>query len=159
LDHALALAVSSGAAVVGENEWDPWVGQHRFGAHCLLLDAAQVWRPDVSEFTDGGDPSLALLRSAGEAGLVLSDFPFLAEGYLIHRGRGTLDRVAAADESSNQFYDWAKDHREAHFGQIPGAAQRYQELLTRFRTEVGDLSDSSLVSALGDVKGSPSRAC
>lgn len=35
----------------------------------LLVDPVQVWQPEIGAFTDGGDPSFALLASAARLGL------------------------------------------------------------------------------------------
>jgi len=85
--------------------------------------------------------------SAAEAGLGLADFPFTAAGHVIHRGRGSLAAVYAAGDQSHRDYDWAADHHEPHFGGVPGAAERHQELLRAFRDQTGSLTGVSLAAA------------
>ena len=91
---ALAAAESGKAALVGEPQWDQWHQVERFGLYSLLVDPAQVWRPGVGPFTDGGDPGFDLLSSAARSGLRMAAFPFTAEGHVIHRGRGTMIRIS-----------------------------------------------------------------
>lgn len=147
LRDALAVAARDDAAIVGERHWDQWKRMHRFELYSLLLDLAQVWRPGVAGFQDDGDPSFDLLEASHRAGQVAADFPFAAEGYLVHRGRASLAGVVASHDRSHPLYEWALEHHEPHFGGIPGAQERYESLHTRFRSEVGDLSGASLIAA------------
>ena len=147
LAAALAVAKSGAAALVGEPQWDQWHQDGRFAAYSLLMDPAQVWRRMIGAFTDGGDPSLDLLASAARSGLRRTAFPFAAEGYVIHRGRGSLAAVFAAGERSHPLYQWAAGHHDPHFGEVPGADQRYQALLQEFRSETGELTGASLAAA------------
>jgi hypothetical protein len=123
--------------------------------YSLLLDPAQVWRPGIGPFTDGGDPSFDLLSSAARSGLRLAAFPFTAGGHVIHRGRGSLAAVFEAGDRSHPLYDWATGHHDPHFGGIPGADQRYQALLRAFRTETGTLTGTSLAAACGYPRSHP----
>jgi hypothetical protein len=111
------------------------------------VDPAQAWRPDLGAFTDGGDPSFDLLASAAQLGLRPAAFPFAGEGYVIHRGRGSLAAVFAAGERDHPLYQWAAGHHDPHFGEVPGADQRYEALLREFRRETGDLTGASLAAA------------
>jgi glycosyltransferase involved in cell wall biosynthesis len=149
LSAALAAAQSESAALVGEPQWDPWHQVERFGLYSLLLDPARVWRPGIGPFTDGGDPSFDLLSSAVRSGLRPAAFPFTTECHLIHRGRGSLAAVFEAGDRSHPLYDWAVGHHDPHFGEVPGADQRYQALLRAFRTETGPLTGTSLAAACG----------
>jgi len=147
LSSALGAAMTASAAIVGEPHWDRWHHVERFETYSLLLDPAQVWRHDVEPFTGGGDPSFELLRSAAAHGVRAAPFPFTAEGYLIHRGRGSLAAVVAAGDPSHPLYQWATEHNEPHFAEVPGAEQRHRALLRSFRAETGELTGSSLASA------------
>ena len=147
LSAALSVAEREHAALVGEPQWDQWHQVQHLGLYSLLLDPAQVWRHGIEPFTDGGDPSFDLLRSAARSGLRLASFPFTAEGHVIHRGRGSLAAVFAAADHSHPLYEWAAGHHDPHFGQVPGADQRYQALLRAFRQETGTLTGTSLVAA------------
>ncbi len=145
LARSLEVAVATSAALVGELAWDRWHRVDRLGVHCLLLDPARVWREPVAAFSAGGDPSFELLSSARSAGLREQTFPFLAERYVVHLGRGTLAGVAAANDTTNRFYDWAVDHHEPHFGNVSGAAALHEALVSRFHAAVGDVtSDKSI---------------
>jgi glycosyltransferase involved in cell wall biosynthesis len=140
LSAGLAVAESGAAAIVGEPQWDQWHQTERFGLYSLLLDPAQVWRPETGSFTDGGNPSFDLLTSAGRLGLRQAAFPFTGESYISHRGRGTLAAILAARERSHPLYQWAAGHHDPHFGDVPGADQRYAALLRAFRHETGPLT-------------------
>jgi glycosyltransferase involved in cell wall biosynthesis len=149
LSAALAVADRGRAALVGEPQWDPWHQVERLGVHSLLLDPAQVWRPGIGPFTDGGDPAFDLLSSAARSGLRTAAFPFTAEGHVIHRGRGSLAAVFAAADRTHPLYNWAAGHHDPHFGEVPGADQRYKALLQAFRNETGTLTGMSLAAACG----------
>jgi glycosyltransferase involved in cell wall biosynthesis len=147
LADAVAIAESQSAALVGEPQWDPWHQVERFGSYSLLLDPARVWRPGLAPFADDGDPAFGVQMSAAKAGLGLADFPFTADGYVIHRGRSSLAAVYAAGDRSHRDFDWAADHHEPHFAEVPGAAERHQELLRAFRDQTGPLTGASLAAA------------
>lgn len=147
LREALPIADRSGAAIVGERHWDQWKEVHRFELYSLLIDPVQVWRPGAPTFLDDGDPSFDLLAASQQAGQATEDFPFAADGYLIHRGRASLAGVVASDDRSHPLYEWAVDHHEPHFGGIPGARERYETIRTRFRSEVGSVDAPSLIAA------------
>ena len=153
LSAALAVAEREGAALVGEPQWDQWHQVERFGLYSLLLDPAQVWRPGIGPFTDGGDPSFDLLSAAERSGLRMAAFPFTAEGHVIHRGRGSLAAVFAAGDHSHPHYEWATGHHDPHFGEVPGADGRYQALLRAFRKATGTLTGMSLAAACGYAPG------
>lgn len=147
LRDALAVAARDDAAIVGERHWDQWRQMHRFELYSLLLDPEQVWGSGGPRFQDDGDPSFELLEATRLARQVTEDFPFAAEGYLVHRGRASLAGVVASNDRSHPLYEWALEHHEPHFGGIEGAQRLYESLRARFRSEVGDLSGSSLVAA------------
>jgi glycosyltransferase involved in cell wall biosynthesis len=153
LAAALAVARSETAALVGEPQWDPWHQAERFGVHSLLLDPARVWRPGIGPFADGGDPAFDLLSSAAQAALRAAPFPFAAERYALHRGRGSLAAVFASGDRAHPLYDWAAGHHDPHFGGVPGAGERYRALLQDFRAETGELTGASLARACGSPPG------
>ena len=147
LKHALSLAEGREPSLVGEPGWDRWHQCDTFGLYSLLLRPARVWRPFIRPFASGGDPAHDLLVSMGEAGLDTAPFGFTTDGYVIHRGRGSLAAVASNDERSNALYEWATDHHEPHFGGVPGAQEQYRRLEAAFRREVGTVTGPSLVAS------------
>ena len=149
LSVAVAAAGRDRTALVGEPQWDPWHQAERFGVHSLLVDPAQVWRPGIGPFTDGGDPAFDLLNSAARSGLRLAAFPFTAAGHVIHRGRSSLAAVFEAEYRSHPLYDWAAGHHDPHFGEVPGADPRYKALLQTVREQTGTLTGTSLAAACG----------
>jgi hypothetical protein len=120
--------------------------RNRFELYSLLLDAAALEEVGAQPFGSGGDPARDLLQSAKEAGLEMRPFPFTAVGYVVHLGRGTLAAVAEAGETGNPLYAWATEHHEPHLGGIDRAHRWHQEILARFRADVGPGLD--LVAAL-----------
>ena len=157
LHAALAAARSEQAALVGEPQWDQWHQAEQCGLYSLLLDPARVWRPGIGPFTDGGDPSYELLSAAARSGLRAAPFPFTADRYVIHRGRGSLAALHAAGDRSHPLYDWAAGHHDPHFGEVPGAAQQHAALLQDFRAAAGELTGASLARACGYPPG-PQRS-
>jgi glycosyltransferase involved in cell wall biosynthesis len=148
LEKAVRRAEETGAAIVGESWPDPWHNIDRFLAYSLLIDPVRVWREGIEPFADGGDPALDLLQSAKAQGETLSDFAFVKDRYLIHRGRSSLSAVWGSGETTHPSYEWARDHHEPHFGLVEGAAARHDELMRAFRAEVGPLDDQRAVEAL-----------
>lgn len=147
LRKALSVVEGPDPALVGETGWDQWNQCETLGLYSLLIRPSRVWRPALTPFSSGGNPSHDMLMSAKAAGLVAKPFPFTADGYVIHRGRGSLAAVAASEERTNPLYSWACDHHEPHFGAVPGAEERYRKLVAAFRSDVGTVSGSSLVAS------------
>jgi glycosyltransferase involved in cell wall biosynthesis len=147
LNEATTVASERGAALLGERRWDQWHDCNRLAVHSLLVDPSQVWQPTIAAFEEGGDPSYELERSCVEAGLPVVAFPFVSEGYVIHRGRSTLARVRERDDSTNRLYDWATTHYEPHFEIVPGAREAYGRLLDAFRSAVPILDAQHLAAA------------
>jgi hypothetical protein len=136
---ALSAAHRSGAALVGESRWDEWHDEERLATFSLLFDPARVWRPPTQPFVEDGDPARAFELSCRERpDLEVATFPFSVDGYVIHRGRGTLAHVQDQSETSNRYHAWALDHHEPHFELAQDAERRYQALRSEFVDVVGD---------------------
>ena len=148
LETAVNRAEETDAAIVGESWWDPWRKTDRFLAYSLLIDPVRVWRDGIEPFADGGDPPFDLLQSAKAQGETLSEFPFVRDRYVIHRGRSSLFAVWESGDTAHPSYEWARDHHEPHFGLVEGAAAMHDELMRAFRAEVGPLDDRKAVEAL-----------
>jgi glycosyltransferase involved in cell wall biosynthesis len=147
LAAATAAPASRTAALIGEPQQDRWHQDGRFGLYSLLLNPAVIWQPGIGPFVDGGDPSFDLLTSAARLDVPMAAFPFAADGYLIHRGRGSLASVHASGDREHPLYTWSTDHHVAHFGEVDGAEARYRALLQEFRAATGPLTGASLVAA------------
>jgi len=132
LAAAVAVAREHSAALVGEPQHDQWHPDGRFGLYSLLMDPAVAWQEQAGPFTGGGDPASGLLTSAARLGIPMAPFPFTAAGHVIHRGRGSLAAVHAAEDRSHPLYEWAAGHHAPHFAGVPGADQRYHALLREF---------------------------
>ena len=148
LEKAVDRAEDTDAAIVGESWWDPWHKTDRFLAYSLLIDPIRVWRDAIEPFADGGDPAFGLLQSAKAQGETLSEFPFVRDRYVIHRGRSSLFAVWESGDTTHPSYEWARGHHEPHFGLVEGAAAMHDQLMRTFRAEVGPLDDQKAVEAL-----------
>ena len=146
-EQAIAAATNSGAALLGEAYWNPWHAEGRFAGFSLLLDPARAWRAEVGPFDDGGDPVGDFERSCRAQGVPAHTFPFSQAGYLIHRGRGTLAGVHQRNESTNPHFEWARNHHEPHFQEVPGADARYAALINDFDQAITHLGGDALVRA------------
>jgi hypothetical protein len=147
LDAALSAAADHDAALIGERTWDPWHRCDRVALHSMLFDPAQAWQLTHRPFSDDGDPAYALERSCRAAQSSVLPFPFTSQGFVIHRGRGTLASVQARGEDTNRLYRWATTHHDAHFERVPGAAATYARLLDQFNDTVPTLDAEHLVAA------------
>jgi len=155
LGEAVSVAERTGAALIGEPQWDPWHHVDRLAFYSLLLDPGRVWRAGVCPFGAGGDPSFGLLGRAAAKGLPTAPFGFTADGYVIHRGRGSLASVVAAGDTAHPLFAWAIDHHEPHFGGVPGASEHYDDIVEQFRDEVGLLTADSVAGACRPPDGGP----
>lgn len=145
LADALAALACSGAALCGEYQ----SGEMREGyAHVssLLFEPARIWRRGFTPFEEHGVPALALQRSMLRWGVGRLNFPFRSRGYIVHLGHGTLRMVADAGDRSNRYFDWARDHRDPHYGDGRNA-WFYEEFLDAFRAEAGDFTPRAIVDA------------
>jgi glycosyltransferase involved in cell wall biosynthesis len=144
---AMSAAKAAGAALLGEAAWNKWHGDIRLCGYSLLFDPARAWRPEIGPFVEGGDPVGDFEQSCRRLRVSIATFPFTASGFIVHLGRGTLAGVYERRETSNVFFDWAADHHEPHFQQVPEARARYSALLEEFNMAVRDLKPEQLVGA------------
>jgi hypothetical protein len=150
---ALEVCERVGAALLGEGMGDPEYNRllrhNRAMLHpfSLLLDPACVWRAPLPPFLEDGAPATALQVAADRCRLPLVAFPFVADGYLLHLGRGTLREIACTADTDNRYYRWALDHREYHFAGRPDGARVYRGFRQVFDAEVGELTPARLVAA------------
>ena len=131
---AISAATAAGAALLGEAAWNKWHADIRLCGYSLLIDPARAWRPEIGPFVEGGDPVGDFEQSCRRLRVPIGTFPFTADGFIVHLGRGTLAGVYERRETSNAFFDWAADHHEPHFQQVPEAQAKYSALF-----EEGDL--------------------
>jgi transposase len=116
LSKALSTIEGGDPALVGEPGWDRWHHCQTLGLYSLLLRPARVWLPALKPFATGGNPIHDLLASAAAARLAKASFRFTADGYGIHRGRGSLAAVVERNERSNPLYEWAARAMAARHG-------------------------------------------
>lgn len=144
---AIAAAVAANATLVGEAYWNQWHKMDRFAGYSLLFDPAIVWQPAVGKIPDDGDPIGEFEAACRAQAIAALSFPFAQDGYLIHIGRSTLAAVHERTETENPLYEWAKDHHEPHFQQIPTAQMRYAALVDAFKQQVPELAVERLIEA------------
>jgi hypothetical protein len=152
LSAAAAALAQTGAVLAGEPDdgdaHGPQLIEQRVALNSLLFDPAAVWQPRHRPFLEDGDPARHLQHDVVEEGQRLLSFPFRSHGYLVHHGRATLAAVARAGEATNQYYRWAVDHQEPHFGLHPHGAALAAAFEATYTQAVGDDSDASIVRVL-----------
>jgi hypothetical protein len=144
---AVNLLETTGAAAVGELQYDRWNKEDLAGLHSFLLDPTLAWTPTHPPFLETGDPSTSLQQSLRQQGMAVVDFPYCAEGYLLHLGRGTLHEVAQSNLTAHKYFKWATEHYEYHYGGNPHGQQLHQAFLACFRQEIPSLNTTNLIAA------------
>lgn len=152
LSLATRAMTATNAALVGQPVQDRW-NAGTFGLHSLLVDPARVWRDPIAPFEEHGEPSGHLQGSVCAAGLMMTPFPFTADGHIVHLGRGTLARVAAMAERDNRYLAWAREHHAPHYVEEPGSDRAYAEVHAAFVRDVPDLDPHVVVAAVRRAAG------
>jgi hypothetical protein len=116
------------------------------GPDSALTRITLVWQQS-GPFADDGDPLSGPFTTVALLGIRTAAFPYTAGGHVIHRGRGSLAWVYAAGDRSHPLYESAAGYHDAHFGQVPGAGQRYEALLQASRNQIGPLAGTTLAAA------------
>ncbi len=142
-----AVMHETGAALVGQRGYGPSDEDRWLGLHSLLIDPAQVWQPTIEPFHEDGSPSEALQRSCARAGLLAVEFPYTSGGYIVHLGRGSLREVAAVEDRTNRYYQWATTHNEPHFALEADAPAAYAAFQAAFGRDVPILDPANLIQA------------
>jgi hypothetical protein len=152
LSAAAAALAEAGAVLAGEPDdgdaHGPQPTEQLVALNSLLFDPAAVWQPGHRPFLEGGDPARHLQHDVAAHGQRVLSFPFRSQGYLVHHGRATLAEVARSGETTNQYYRWAVDHQEPHFGLHPHGSTLAAAFEAAYRQAVGDDSDASIVRVL-----------
>ncbi len=113
----------------------------------ILIDPVRVWKRGICTFEEVGDPAVPLQKSMIQAGIKRVDFPFCAENYLLHLGRGTLKNIFDKNISTNNYFEWAREKNEFHFQGNPNGFLFYEEYLKIFSQEVSSFSPELIVEA------------
>jgi glycosyltransferase involved in cell wall biosynthesis len=145
INDAIAAMRSSNSALCGQFQTNvmPDVIPEGYANICsIIFDPLKIWRRGFSPFEDHGAPALAMQRSLIRRRVNRLDFPFMARGYLIHLGRGSLRIVHEKQDRSNKYFAWAQGHWEYHYGDSNGR-YLHEEFQTVFAKEVPDLSPKS----------------
>jgi hypothetical protein len=146
LHACVQIMNESGAALVGQPMHDRW-NSGELGLHSLLLDPAQVWRNEIEPFQHHGEPSKMLQQSCLDAGLTAAAFPFTRDGYVVHRGRGTLAAIWATGDEDNHYAEWAATHHDPHWADESDAEAIYRDFEASFLAAVPTLTAVALVAA------------
>jgi glycosyltransferase involved in cell wall biosynthesis len=151
--HALQVFEQSQAAAVGQKAGDPTLNKvlqdnpEMLHPCTLLIDPTRIWRDPIPPFLEAGAPAWALQVAADAKGMRLVEFAFIADGYLLHLGRGTLREVADGNDTSNRYYGWAVNHRDHHFACKVDGAELLAAFAKLFEANVGDLTPGGLVAS------------
>jgi CheY-like chemotaxis protein len=145
---AVAAARASGAAAVGEIQHG--VARLPEGyAHVssLLIRPEAVWRRSVAPFLDDGEPGAEQQRSIRRRGLAVGDFPFFAEGYLLHLGQGSLRGVVDRGDKTHRMFGWAAGNYEFHYHGHPRGAELHRAALDVLHRELPSFGPAAVVDA------------
>lgn len=145
----LKSADSQPTALFGEPRWDNRHDEECISGYSLLFDPFIVWRSEVGEFKDGGDPVGDFGNKCRRSGISFHPFPFSEAGYIIHCGRATLAGILKRRELEHPLFNWAKDHYEPHFLAVQGAQERYAALLAEFENAGGSNDPRGFIQACG----------
>ena len=149
---AASLAVLQGrhAALLGqEQDYDQIRPRLARYAHpsALLVDPAIVWRHRIPAFLEDGAPAVMMQYVLRKRGRLLVDYPYFADGALLHLGGGTLGALVRDGKLDNRYFEWGTVYGKAHFHGNPDGPARFQDFDERFRSEVGELTVASLEHA------------
>jgi glycosyltransferase involved in cell wall biosynthesis len=150
IDALIGRALTQDAVLLGERRWDSWHNEARLATFSLFFDPWRVWQPPTEPFREDGDPARAFEHSCREQGFTVAEFPFSLDGFVIHRGRGTLAGIADREENSNRYHCWAADHREAHYELVAGAAERYDALRRELLRCIPHLDGDTFINSIAD---------
>jgi glycosyltransferase involved in cell wall biosynthesis len=114
-----------------------------------LLDPARAWRRGVLPFVEDGAPALSLQQRLRHRGEHVVDFPFYADGYLLHLGGGTLQALAEQGRVKNRYHRWALAPTAylRHYHANPDGPRLHAAFLARFRADVAELTPAALADA------------
>jgi glycosyltransferase involved in cell wall biosynthesis len=118
------------------------------GACSTLFNPTAVWTAPHAPFLEDGEPSRQLQQDLVAAGHRILAFPFCRQGYVLHLGRATLDRVAELDARENRYREWAESRRAPHFGLRPDGPAIRATFERWYRDAVPDERLDTLANAL-----------
>ncbi|MEA2177436.1 MAG: hypothetical protein QOG77_733, partial [Solirubrobacteraceae bacterium] len=116
----------------------------------IMFDPARVWTSSLPPMQEDGAPSAALQLALDRARLPAVSFPFAADAYLIHLGRGTLARVAAAGDTENRYLRWAMTHTDPHFADAPAGPTAHARFVEIFERAIAELTPAQVAQACAE---------
>ena len=140
--HATARRAAGRAASAQTDE-----GSGRVALNSLMLDPGTVWRDQVPPFVETGAPTAELEAHVRSEGWPIVEFPFRADGYVLHLGRGTLATVVAGGDRGNHYFEWAEGHHTPHFGLARRGKRTWRRFSRLFRKAAPGLTTSAVVDA------------
>ncbi len=150
LDAALSAMTSSGACLAGQylpDELAPGIDGYAHPSS-LILDPARVWQRAAGAFDRSGAPAMAMQQRMIRARLARCNFPFMADGYVLHLGGATLRSIWEGGCRENVHYEWAKTRHNPHFHGNPDGAVILEELLAMFEREGAAAGTAAFVDCL-----------
>lgn len=150
LDAVLPAMQTSGACLAGDYLPAHLVDRIDGYAHpsSLFFNPAQVWQAGIAAFDRGGAPGLAMQQSLVRLGLARLNFPFMADGYVLHLGATTLRSIRDVGEKGNAYFEWAKCNFEPHYHGNPDGMRWLSEVIARVAQEMDVGDDVSLLHGL-----------
>ncbi len=152
VEAAAAAMTRFGAVLAADpddyNDSPAHVTNELLGACSTLFDPTSVWQTPHRPFLEDGEPSRELQRDLVAAGQRILAFPFCRDGYVLHLGRATLDRVVQLDARDNRYYRWARTHSSPHYALRPDGAELYARHERCYRAAVPDDRPETLARAL-----------
>ena len=113
----------------------------------VMLRPELVWRRRIPPFLDGGSPGVEQQRCLRRADLVVRDFPFFRDRYLLHLGQGSLRGVVDRQEQSHPMYRFAVKTYETHYHGNPEGPVIHERLTEQLADELTPLDPASILAA------------
>ena len=153
---ALTAAVdalrAAGAAMAGQlqpyDQRRPRLARYAHPAS-LLFDPGVVWRHSVPAFLEDGAPAVMMQHVLVRRGRRVLDFPFFADGYLLHLGGGTLGALVREGRTDNRYHDWGIEHGAPHYHGNPDGTALHAAFEAAFTDAVPELTPDALALACG----------
>jgi len=150
LAASVAALRAAGGAMLGQQQaYDqprPRLDRYAHPA-ALLFDPAVVWRHSVPAFLEDGAPAVMMQHVVRRRGGVVVDFPYFADGYLLHLGAGTLGALVRDGRVDNRYHDWAIGHGDTHYHGNPDGPVVHAAAEAAFLGAVPELTGDALLAA------------
>ncbi len=103
----------------------------------MLMNPAHIWRHPYPPFDRSGSPGLRMQKALVARGAKRLNFPFMANQYVLHLGRSTLNMLRQNNEQNHNLYEWSLSSFIPHYhGNKKGEAW-HRSFLAQFQAELG----------------------